>query len=95
MVRMIIGEAIDNIHVSLVFVDAFPDAARTLEFVQEGLFLAAARHGPTATAILKQLKEDEDYYSTISPLVSTIFSPMTFLTFFKAAGTYPTFQGQG
>ena len=32
-VRMVIGEAIENIWVSLLFVDTFPDAARTLEFI--------------------------------------------------------------
>ena len=72
-VRMVIGEAIENVWVSLLFVDAFPDAARTHEFIRDGLLTAAARQGPAAAAILKRLREDDAYLSTISPLVSNIF----------------------
>ncbi|KAN0124676.1 hypothetical protein V8E53_012645 [Lactarius tabidus] len=67
-VRMVIGDAIDNVRVSLVFIDAFPDAACMTEFVREGLLSAAARRGPATAAVLKRLQEDEEYFSTISPL---------------------------
>ena len=93
-VRMIIGEAIENVRVSLLFVDAFPDTARTHEFIREGLLTAAARQGPVAATIHKRLREDEAYLSTISPLVSNIVLWITYLTFFKAACPYLNFQGQ-
>ena len=92
-VRMVIGKAIENVRVSLLFVDAFPDATCTLKFVREGLFTAAARQGPAAAAILKRLREDEAYLSMISPLVSTIFLWITCLTSFKATCLYLDFQG--
>ena len=50
---MVIGKAIENIRVSLLFVDTFPDAACTLEFIRDGLFTAAAKQGPAVAAILK------------------------------------------
>ena len=93
-VRMVIGEAIENIRVSLLFVDAFPDTARTLEFIRDGLFTAAAKQGPAAAAILKRLQQDETYLSTISPLVSTISLQITYLTSFKATRPHLNFPGQ-
>lgn len=94
-VRMVIGEAIENVRVSLLFVDAFPDAARTLEFIREGLFSAAAKQGPSAAPILRRLRADDEYLSTISPLVSTKFLQITCLmSSFKATCPYFNFQGQ-
>jgi hypothetical protein len=91
---MVIGDAIDNVCVSLVFIDAFPDAACMTKFVREGLLSAAARRGPATAAVLKRLQEDEEYFSTISPLVSAVLSRMTVLTFFEATGPYLNLQGQ-
>jgi hypothetical protein len=93
-VHIVIGQAIDNVCGSLLFINAFPDPVRTSKFIREGLLLAAASQGPATAAILKRLKEDEEYYSTIYPLVSTILSWMIFLTFFEAACLYLNFQGQ-
>src|SRR6201996_6683762 len=42
-VRMVIGEAIENVRVSLLFVDAFPDAARTHEFIRDGLLTVSVK----------------------------------------------------
>ena len=94
IVHLVVVDGIDNVHVSLAVVDAFPDAARTLEFVQDGLLTAAARRGPTAAAVLKRLQEDKHYYSAISPLVSTNFLRIISLTFFEVVCAYPNFQGQ-
>ena len=93
-VRLVITDGIDNLRMSLVSKDAFPDAAHTLEFIRDGLLTAAEERGPTAAAIHKRLQEDEDYYSMIIPLVSFSFLRMSFLTFFEAARTHPNFQGQ-
>lgn len=66
-VHLVIGDGIDNLRVSLVFVNAFPDGAHTLEFIRKGLLSATEGQGVTAAAIHQRLQDDEAYYSAIAP----------------------------
>jgi len=91
---MVIVDAIENIRVSLLFLDAFPDAARAAEFIRGGLLTGAVRQGPAGDAVYKRLREDEQYISAITPLVRSIFIKMTFLTLFEATRSYLNFQGR-
>ena len=94
IVNRVIVDAIENIRVSLLFLDAFPDAARAAEFTRDGLLTSATKQGSAGAAVYKQLRDDDDYLSVIAPLVRNNFVTMTWLTFFKATRSYLNFQGR-
>ena len=94
IVNRVIVDAIENIQVSLLFLDAFPDAACAAEFTQDGLLTSATKQGSAGTTIYKRLQDDDNYLSVIPPLVRNNFITMTWLTFFKATCLYLNFQGR-
>jgi hypothetical protein len=89
--RLIISDAFENVRVSLLFIDAFPDAFTALSTIRAGLIAAAASHLPKATDIHKRLVCDVDYMAIMTRLVSRIISIRMLLTLFTATHSHPPY----
>lgn len=70
LVQLVIQSSFDILHSLLLFNDAFPDGARSIQFVKEALLRAALKYMPGTAPIYQRLMDDHKYFSTILPLVS-------------------------
>ena len=80
LMREIILDAFENVRVSLLFTDAFPDAVAALAVVRVGLVAAATERVPRASDIYKRLLCDADYMAKMIRLVSRIILVKMLLT---------------
>ena len=74
LVRMVISDAFDNVRISLLFVDAFPDAFATLGAIKAALIAAAGSRLPKAEYLHRRLVCDSDYMAKMIQLVSRTIS---------------------
>ncbi len=72
LVCAVIQDAIKNLRAALLFTNAFPDVCVALTLIKDCLFTAADNHKPGAKSILERLTRDQEYLSTVTPLVSLI-----------------------
>ena len=82
LVRTVIQDAIENLCAALLFTNAFPGVCVALTLIKDCLFTAADNHKPGAKSILERLTRDQEYLSTVTPLVSLIdfeIIPLTML----------------
>jgi len=70
VMRTVIQDAFKNVHVSLLFHFAFPDAASIPLIIRDGLITAAWLNVPRASNIYRWLLMDEKYVVRMSHLVS-------------------------
>lgn len=68
-VKCVIQDAIDNLRISLLFDNAFPDAIAIPSIIEEAL-LTAAKHQQGSLAVYRRLMYDKEYMSHLKPLVS-------------------------
>jgi len=66
MVRLVLQDAIENVHMYLVFYHAFPDASVALAKTRDALTRAARARSPGAMAIHNRLLSDEEYLLNMS-----------------------------
>jgi hypothetical protein len=69
LVRLVIQDAIENIRASIIFTNAFPDAALSIMFAKSALMSAAKGQLPATQDIYSRLMRDDDYLSSIIPVV--------------------------
>lgn len=72
LMRSIILDAVEQVRISLLFTDAFPDAFAALSVIRARLIAAAASRLPIASEIHKRLVCDVDYMIKMIRLVSCI-----------------------
>ena len=72
LICVVVQDAIENLHASLLFEHAFPNAPTAIRVVRKCLLDAAERYKPGASAIHEQLMADEDYMTMMVHLVSEI-----------------------
>jgi hypothetical protein len=70
MVRIVVGEAIDNVQVTLLFHNAFPDSATAATSLIEDCLLAMAeKHKQGPLSVYDQLRGDHEYMKKLVGLV--------------------------
>lgn len=80
IVRAVIQASMENVRAALLFTNAFPDSSMATTQVKDCLLTAAKQlDKPGAMDVLNRLLRDEDYLSSISPLVRHFYSEMTSL----------------
>jgi hypothetical protein len=84
LVRIVIQDAFDILHCSLLSINAFPDGDLTVRFIRDVLLRSARSHRPGALPIHQRLLEDTVYFRKIVPLVS----PMNLLYCSLTEATY-------
>jgi hypothetical protein len=77
IVREVIRNAFDSIHADLMFKNAFPDLYDMLEFISDGLLMAAESH-EKAMDIYDRLVYDHTYSHDMSRLVSIQFQDIKY-----------------
>lgn len=70
MVRLVLQDAIENVHVYLVLHHAFPDSSVVLEGARAALRKATKGRLPDSAGILNRLRFDEEYFLNMSVIVS-------------------------
>ena len=70
LLRLVIRDSFNILCVSLMFVNAFPNAPLAVRFVKDALLHSALNHTPCADNIYQQLLTNEEYIRKIVPLVS-------------------------
>jgi hypothetical protein len=71
LLRLIIQDAFEHVHASLLFGHAFPDPTATIAAIKDALRSAADSHRPTASPIHNRLLLDDVYMTQMSRLVSS------------------------
>lgn len=92
LLRSILLDAFDRVRISLLFIDAFPDALVALGVIRAGLVAAAASRLPTATDVHQRLVCDVDYMVKMIRLVSSSLSNRILLTLFTATCPHPPYS---
>jgi hypothetical protein len=69
LIRAVIQDAIERIRSFLAFDNVFPDLFETLNYIKEGLVMAA-EHNEAATSIHRRLLADHMYSINMSRVVS-------------------------
>jgi hypothetical protein len=72
LLRAVLQDAFENIRISLLFINAFPDAAAIPTVIRTALITSAKSHN-RASDILKRLLRDENYMASMARLVSHNF----------------------
>jgi hypothetical protein len=70
LVRVVIQDAFDLLHASLLFTNAFPDISLAGRFAKEALLRSALKHTPGSARIYQRLLNDKEYMLKILPMVS-------------------------
>ena len=70
LVQLVIMSSFDILRSLVLFNNAFPDGAHSVQFVKEALVRAALKHKPGTMPIYQRLMDDHDYFSVILPVVS-------------------------
>lgn len=70
LLRLVIRDSFNILRVSLMFINAFPNAPLAVRFVKEALLHSALNHTPRTDNIYQQLMNNEEYMRKIVPLVS-------------------------
>ena len=70
MVLVILQDAIDIVHLDLLFIHAFSNADMANESVKKALVKAAKAHLPATAAILDCLRSDSTYLAKLGRIVS-------------------------
>jgi len=70
LVRMVLQDAIENMHVNLLFHHSFPNATIALASTKAALEDAAKARLPRTAAILNRLRSDVEYLANMSVIVS-------------------------
>jgi hypothetical protein len=91
MVRIVLQDAIENVHLHLVFRHAFPTAPDLVNSTRLALVDAARECSPRTAVIHERLLVDEEYLEDMSFIVSITFVAMTFLIFLIAACLDPNY----
>lgn len=81
IVRMVLQDAIENMHAFLVFRSAFPDPNLVAEGAKAALMKAARGRFPGASPVHDRLISDEEYNQNMTVIVSGTFIAMASLTF--------------
>ena len=87
MVRLVLQDAIENVHAFLAFRHAFPDSHVVYSCTKAALVNAAHAHFPGAAVIHNRLLSDEEYFLNMGVIVSTRNLVTTYLTFLIAASS--------
>ena len=87
MVRLVLQDALENVHAFLAFRHAFPDPSVAVSNTRAALVNAAHVRFPGAAVIHSRLLSDEEYFLNMSVIVSTRYLVMTYLTFLIAASS--------
>lgn len=80
MVRVVLQDAIDIVHLDLLFVHAFPNADMANGSVKKALVKAAEARLPATAAILDRLRSDSMYSAKLSRIVSVPYCMIRLLT---------------
>ena len=80
MVRVVLQDAIDIVHLDLLFIHAFPNADMANESVKKALVKAAEARLPATAAILDRLRSDSMYSAKLSRIVSVPYCIIGLLT---------------
>jgi hypothetical protein len=78
VMRTVIQDAFENVHASLLFNCAFPDASVIPSIIRDGLVAAAWSNVPRASNIHGRLLVDEEYIAKMSRLVSPFIGKIGF-----------------
>ena len=72
LLRSVLQDTFENLRISLLFSNAFPDAAAIPTVIRTALITSAKSHN-RASDILKRLLRDQDYMARMARLVSPKF----------------------
>jgi hypothetical protein len=89
IVRLVLQDAIENMHVFLLFRHAFPDPNLVVEGAKAALTRAARAHFPGAARVHERLLSDKEYILNMTVIVSPSYLSMASLTFLIASCSDP------
>jgi len=72
LVRVVIQDLFDILHLLLHATNAFPNGVITVQLIRNALLCSALRHTPGALTIHQRLLYNPEYFCRILPLVSII-----------------------
>ena len=70
IVRVVLQDAIENVHAYMVFRHGFPDAGAALAGTRAALVNAATAHFPSTAVLHNRLLSDEEYMANMVIIVS-------------------------
>ena len=73
LIRIVVQDGIENLWASLLFDNAFPNAADAVRVVRRSLLDAADNYRPVSAAIYQRLNTDHQYMSTMARLVNEVY----------------------
>ncbi|KAH9173191.1 hypothetical protein EDB89DRAFT_2068943 [Lactarius sanguifluus] len=68
LIRVIVQDAIENLHASILFHNAFPDATVAFAFTQDALIAATGNHGHGGGIVRRRLQVDDEYLTKLVSL---------------------------
>jgi hypothetical protein len=89
IVRLVLQDAIENMHAFLLFRHAFPDPDLVVEGAKAALTRAARARFPGAARVHERLLSDEEYILNMTVIVSPSYLSMASLTFLIASCSDP------
>lgn len=92
LVRMVLQDAIENVHVNLLFRHSFPDPDGALSNTETALLDATRARLPRTAAILDRLQSDKNYLANMSVIVSLTYHATALLTLSIAACSDPNYS---
>ena len=80
IVRLVIQDAIENVHAFMLFRNAYPNPALVVSSAKAALVNAATARLPGAAHVHQCLVSDEEYFLNMSVIVSYTYLAMSSLT---------------
>lgn len=94
IVRIVLQDAIENVHAHLLIHDSYPNAAVMTQCMRGALVSAARGRFPGAAAIHNRLLIDEEYLANMSVIVSMAYRMMASLILLVATCSDPNYPKQ-
>ena len=80
IVRLVLQDAIENVHAFLLFRNAYPSPGLVVTSAKGALVNAAKARFPGAAHVHNRLVSDEEYFLNMSVIVSSTYFAMALLT---------------